>query len=163
MYEVLKEAGTFEKPRQLCDLIALAKEGARKKLAGSETKNDRVDQQPWRWLGPFMEDILTQSGAASKADGTPIEPGFSSGLAEVSSLADDWEIRADGEILAALLLERDDVSQHDIPNLAGALYHSRDDAAQLRVLKVIAYLIQAGRAKELVVDGVRLLRSSDAK
>ena len=79
-------------------------------------------------------------------------------MAPVHSLAPDWETKADAEILLSVLACRDDVSQHDMPSLAGALYHSRGNDAQGKVARAIAYLLSSNRAAEAQVDGTLYLR-----
>jgi len=159
MFRALEEL-VAEKPGMfVLDLIDAAKQRAKEILLGSDRTKERAAQHPWGAIGVFMANLLTQSGVLLAEDGKPVPKGFSGSLAPVHSLAPEWQTKADAEILLSLLACRDDVSQHDLPSLAGALYHSREKA-QGKVALAIACLLASNRAIETQVDGTLYLRAN---
>jgi hypothetical protein len=117
-----------------------------------------VADHPWRAIGLFVESLLTRAGVVLDEKRNAIKGGWSCGLAEVQSLADNWRLNADAEILLCLIREMDDISQNDLGHLAGLLYHSRSDEGEEKVLQLVHVLLQDGRVTEIEEDGVRYLR-----
>ncbi len=145
MYEAI--AGIMDdnkEPMRLRDLMATARNQAEVILASKpkDRKDPATTDRPWRKIDVFLTNLLTVAGVVHDAQGAPIPPGFGSPLAVIHSLAPDWQIKADAEIVLVLLGEMNDVSQNDIHNLSGMLYHSRSDEMQERALQVVTHLLR---------------------
>jgi hypothetical protein len=63
-----------------------------------------------------------------------------------------------------LITVADDVSEDDVADLAGLLYHSRDDLSREKVFKAVAHLLEVSKAaKEDVRNGHRYLVPADGR
>ncbi len=165
MFEAIAEvmAGHQANGIALKELLASALRIAEAKLDNDPDRTAKAREQPWRKVEAYMANLLARSGTLLDEAGKSIGFGFRFGLAMVHSLSPNWEVKADAEILLALLGDWHDVSQRDIPNLAGVLYHDRGGvSSQGRALAVVQYLVQQRRVVESHCDGVKFIRLADA-
>jgi hypothetical protein len=158
MYDAIEAILVEVKLPTLDSLLSMAQAKAKAALleSGRETE---TKQQPWSKVTPFLRRILTGSGALLGEDEKPIAPGWLANLQRVLALAEKWRAKADSEIVLALISATDDVSDDDVSNLAGMLYHGRGDQERHQVIEAVAQLLQNGKAVEEAVQSRRFLRA----
>jgi hypothetical protein len=138
-------------------LMALAMKKAQEhlRIQGKESDDKK---QPWSKVVPFVKRILTDGEALIGADEKPIQAGWSASLEPVAKLASDWRARADAEILLALIKATEDISDDDVSNLAGLIYHSRKDEDRERIFMAVTHLLRSGKVVERREGSRRYLR-----
>jgi hypothetical protein len=122
-----------------------------------EGSSEATDKFPWSRLRIFVERLMAQNPVAMSGD-EKIALSWANGDREVDGLAPDWECRLDGEIVLFLVDQGMEITLHDLPDLAGALYSSRHEAFVQRAYDVVALLVREGVLTESN-PGQPLLRS----
>jgi len=130
------------------ELVAKAATGAESVLVSKGVK-----PQPWAAICPFMERLLLEAGALTGADGKSIPVGWESPLTVVQSLADDWVVKIEAEIVLALI-DCEEISEREVPNVARALHHNARPEAQMAVRRAIIYLFKSEKVEQLVGQNV---------
>lgn len=170
MYDAI-EALVREQPEIIFShLLSEAKRTASetvKRISSEVETGDDCNGQSWRKIGNFVELLLTQADAALDASGQPIGRGIRARRAPVHKLADTWSICADGQILLRMADLVQDLGQTDHENLAGILYHSREQDACDKIESILLHLVESGKLREKEVDGrlvyCRPLQSEDVE
>jgi hypothetical protein len=131
------------------------------KEARSNVKEKYPDkEQPWSRIQAFVRKLLTESRSVLDPTGVALQVGWRSGGSQVGQLTDDWLVRVDA-CLVVVLVDREDLSDDDEQDLAGALFHDRQgDQAADRVKRAVGFLLDSGTISEILVDGRWHLRRS---
>jgi hypothetical protein len=137
---------------------------ARKKAESSHlfTNEEARGKAPWKFAARLVETLILKSGSAIGSDGSTIPNGFSAAIQPVKSFVDEWQLRADAELVLSLIVEFRDISQDDVEDVAGVLYYKRDQQEQKRILELVDILMSSGRICEVEQNG-RVLLSADTK
>jgi hypothetical protein len=94
---------------------------------------------PWSRVRQFIESLMYRCPVAVSG-GENIALDWSNGKRLVEAMRDDWQLRLDGVLVLHLIENGLDVTLHDLPELAGALYNSRDEDATDRAYDVVQQL-----------------------
>ena len=120
----------------------------------AEQAEKRLPKEPWRKAVGVVRKLVLRAGVALDDNGVVIKPGWRSAQARVATFSDEWQGRLDAELLLALVHGATDITEDDIDDLAGMLYHDRIHVGRQKVWKAVGHLLDSGRAVE-VVDGDR--------
>ena len=119
------------------------------------------DRRTWIAVRRFAEQALVRAGVAMGPEETPIASDWRTSNVPVSSMAENWRVRTDAEIVLVIVRGLDDVSPRDDKNLARALFFSSTDACTTHVRQCVAYLLESGKAVEIFEEGECYLRPAE--
>jgi len=158
LYDAIEEIVTADDHLTLDLLISRAKEQAKMSLEAAGKGN-----QPWSRAGSLVMRLLTTAAVLIGEEQRPIVAGWAGSLEKVTGLVESWRIKADAEIILALITLTDDVSVDDVSNLAGLLYRQRSDETRELVLKAVKHLLISDKAVEVVRGARRYLKPKTAE
>jgi hypothetical protein len=109
--------------------------------------------QPWEAIRNVTQSQLLKAQVVLNEHGEPLPDRWQSGGRIVHRLADDWHVRAEGEILMALF-ENENVTGSDIANICRSVWGSRNSDAQAAFFLVMEYLTEKAQVVEEDKSGV---------
>ena len=115
---------------------------------------------PWKRLMTFVEHLMRQKPVLLSLNSDLLSPSFRHADEVVGSLVKGWRMGLDGQIIITLIRGGIELGFSDRVDIAGALYNSRSDDAQEKVLSLLRLLIESGIVEESS-DSARLLQLVD--
>jgi len=144
VYEAVDKLVISKSNLPLSSLIEAAIERAKKLLPPG---------QPWEAIRHVTQNQILKAQVALDGEGKPLPDRWDSGKRTVHRLADNWQVRAVGEILLALF-ESDDVTGKDIANVCRSVWGASSSEALAELYRVMEYLTDVARVVEEDKGGV---------
>jgi hypothetical protein len=107
--------------------------------AAVEKAKGQLPTQPWPAIRHVTQNQLLKAQAVLDADGKPLPDRWDSGKRIVHRLADDWQVRASGEILIALF-EATAITGQELVNVCRSVWGSSGGDALDELYRVMEYL-----------------------
>jgi len=150
LYSHVRDAVAQANPhgaRQLQAILRDAVERMKAQIAGRYGKQ-KADDFSWRKLHEFLGKLVTRNPVMLDDMLEPTYPSFATLSTQIRELAPRFEIELDGVLVVELVSRVRDISVHDLPQLAGALYMDRTDADVDRISEVVGLLRERGNIVE---------------
>jgi hypothetical protein len=123
----------------------------------------KAEEFSWRKLHEFLGKLLSRNAVLVDDQNNRISPSFATLSTPVATLVPEFELELDGVLVYELVERVSDISVHDMPQLAGALYMDRTDSDIDRVAQVVALLRERLNVQETGNDNHFLVLGPNKK
>jgi hypothetical protein len=164
-YEALDEVIREGNHRNLAETLDRAIDRLRQtdkvQVKESPDSEDRDRSKLLFGIRQFLHHVLTQAKVVKDAEGSPIGSDWRGSSRQVAGLEENWRVKADAQVVLAIVREMKDITPRDLKNLARALFYSPDEQYQAHVSACVEYLLDSGKVKQAFEAGECYLRVGD--